>query len=53
MPRLGGQIGNVGLRDRFVLERRGLQVQESAMGGSSFHVADPDGFEVQMGGKDQ
>jgi catechol 2,3-dioxygenase-like lactoylglutathione lyase family enzyme len=35
------------------LERRGLQIRESATGGSSFHVADPDGFEVQMGGKDQ
>jgi catechol 2,3-dioxygenase-like lactoylglutathione lyase family enzyme len=35
------------------LERRGLQVRESATGGSSFHVMDPDGFEVQMGGKDQ
>jgi len=35
------------------LERRGLQVRESATGGSSFHVSDPDGFEVQMGGKDQ
>ena len=35
------------------LERRGLKVRESATGGSSFHVMDPDGFEVQMGGKDQ
>ena len=35
------------------LERRGLKVRESATGGSSFHVSDPDGFEVQMGGKDQ
>ena len=35
------------------LERRGLQIRESATGGSSLHVMDPDGFEVQMGGKDQ
>ncbi len=35
------------------LERRGLKIRESATGGSSFHVMDPDGFEVQMGGKDQ
>ena len=35
------------------LERRGLKVRETATGGSSFHVTDPDGFEVQMGGKDQ
>ena len=35
------------------LERRGLQIRETATGGSSFHVMDPDGFEVQMGGKDQ
>ena len=35
------------------LERRGLQIRESATGGSSFHVMDPDGFEVQMGGRDQ
>lgn len=38
---------------RAALERRGLQTRESATGGSSFHVMDPDGFEVQMGGKDQ
>ena len=35
------------------LERRGLQIRESSTGGSSLHVNDPDGFEVQMGGKDQ
>jgi hypothetical protein len=35
------------------LERRGLQIRESATGGTSLHVMDPDGFEVQMGGKDQ
>jgi catechol 2,3-dioxygenase-like lactoylglutathione lyase family enzyme len=35
------------------LERRGLPIRESATGGSSYHVMDPDGFEVQMGGKDQ
>jgi len=35
------------------LQRRALQIRESATGGSSFHVMDPDGFEVQMGGKDQ
>src|SRR5262249_7630958 len=35
------------------LERRGLKIRESATGGSSFHVMDPDGFEVQMGGTDQ
>jgi len=35
------------------LERRGLKIRESGTGGSSFHVTDPDGFEVQMGGKDQ
>ena len=35
------------------LQRRGLQIRESATGGGSFHVMDPDGFEVQMGGKDQ
>jgi len=35
------------------LERRGLKIRESGTGGSSFHVMDPDGFEVQMGGKDQ
>ena len=35
------------------LERRGLKVRESATGGSRFHVMDPDGFEVQMGGTDQ
>ena len=35
------------------LERRGLQIRESSTGGSSLHVSDPDGFEVQMGGKDQ
>ena len=38
---------------RSALERQGLQIRESATGGSSFHVMDPDGFEVQMGGKDQ
>ena len=38
---------------RAALERRGLQTRESATGGSSFHVMDPDGFEVQMGGRDQ
>jgi catechol-2,3-dioxygenase len=32
------------------LKRRGLEIRET-MG--SFHVSDPDGFEVQMGGKDQ
>ena len=35
------------------LERRGLKIRESTTGGSSFHVMDPDGFEVQMGGTDQ
>ncbi len=35
------------------LERRGLKVREAAVGGSSFIVTDPDGFPVQMGGKDQ
>jgi catechol 2,3-dioxygenase-like lactoylglutathione lyase family enzyme len=35
------------------LERRGLKIRESATGGGSFHVMDPDGFNVQMGGKDQ
>jgi catechol 2,3-dioxygenase-like lactoylglutathione lyase family enzyme len=32
------------------LKRRGLEVRETT---GSFHVKDPDGFEVQMGGKDQ
>lgn len=32
------------------LKRRGLDVRET---GGSFHVKDPDGFDVQMGGKDQ
>jgi catechol 2,3-dioxygenase-like lactoylglutathione lyase family enzyme len=32
------------------LKRRGLEVRETA---GSFHIKDPDGFEVQMGGKDQ
>jgi len=35
------------------LERRKLEIRDSATGGGSFHVMDPDGFEVQMGGKDQ
>jgi catechol 2,3-dioxygenase-like lactoylglutathione lyase family enzyme len=35
------------------LERRGLQIREGKTGGTSFHVQDPDGYEVQMGGKDQ
>ena len=35
------------------LERRGLQPRESDTGGGSFLVMDPDGFLVQMGGKDQ
>jgi catechol 2,3-dioxygenase-like lactoylglutathione lyase family enzyme len=35
------------------LQRRGLQIRESTNGGTSFHVMDPDGFDVQMGGKDQ
>ena len=38
---------------RAELVRRGLQIRESATGGTSLHVMDPDGFEVQMGGKDQ
>jgi hypothetical protein len=32
------------------LKRRGLMVRVQ---GESFHVQDPDGFEVQMGGKSQ
>ena len=32
------------------LKRRGLEVRETA---NSFHIKDPDGFMVQMGGKDQ
>ena len=32
------------------LKRRGLQIRTTE---GSFHVADPDGFEVQMGGKAQ
>ena len=32
------------------LKRRGLEVRATT---GSFHVKDPDGFEVQMGGKDQ
>lgn len=32
------------------LKRRGLQIRTTE---GSFHVADPDGFEVQMGGKTQ
>jgi catechol 2,3-dioxygenase-like lactoylglutathione lyase family enzyme len=32
------------------LKRRGLEVQETER---SFHIKDPDGFIVQMGGKDQ
>lgn len=32
------------------LKRRGLEVRATA---GSFHVKDPDGFEVQMGGKEQ
>jgi catechol 2,3-dioxygenase-like lactoylglutathione lyase family enzyme len=32
------------------LKRRGLEVRETP---GSFHIKDPDGFEVQMGGKDQ
>ena len=32
------------------LKRRGLEVRETT---GSFHVKDPDGFDVQMGGKDQ
>ena len=35
------------------LERRGLEIRESATGGGSFLVIDPDGFLVQMGGEDQ
>src|SRR5438477_2243652 len=35
------------------LERRGSRIRESGTGGTSFHVMDPDGFEVQMGGTDQ
>ena len=35
------------------LERRGLEIRESATGGGSFLVMDPDGFLVQMGGEDQ
>ena len=38
---------------RVELQRRGLQIREGATGGTSFLVADPDGFQVQMGGKDQ
>ena len=38
---------------RAELERRGLKIRDGATGGGSFHVGDPDGFEVQMGGKDQ
>ena len=32
------------------LKRRGLQIRTTE---GSFHVQDPDGFEVQMGGKEQ
>jgi len=32
------------------LKRRGFEVRETA---NSFHIKDPDGFMVQMGGKDQ
>jgi catechol-2,3-dioxygenase len=32
------------------LKRRGMEVQTTA---NSFHIKDPDGFIVQMGGKDQ
>jgi len=32
------------------LKRRGLEVRETT---GSFHIKDPDGFDVQMGGKDQ
>jgi catechol 2,3-dioxygenase-like lactoylglutathione lyase family enzyme len=32
------------------LKRRGLEIRETK---NSFHIKDPDGFEVQMGGKDQ
>ena len=32
------------------LKKRGLNIRTTE---GSFHVADPDGFEVQMGGKDQ
>jgi catechol 2,3-dioxygenase-like lactoylglutathione lyase family enzyme len=32
------------------LKRRGLEVRETA---HSLHIKDPDGFQVQMGGKDQ
>jgi catechol 2,3-dioxygenase-like lactoylglutathione lyase family enzyme len=32
------------------LKRLGLEVRETA---GSFHIKDPDGFDVQMGGKDQ
>ena len=32
------------------LKRRGLMIRVT---GNSFHVQDPDGFEVQMGGKEQ
>ena len=35
------------------LQRRGLEIRESTNGGTSFHVMDPDGFDVQMGGRDQ
>ena len=38
---------------RAELQRRGLQIREGATGGTSFLVGDPDGFQVQMGGKDQ
>jgi catechol 2,3-dioxygenase-like lactoylglutathione lyase family enzyme len=32
------------------LKRRGLEVRDTP---GSFHIKDPDGFDVQMGGKDQ
>jgi hypothetical protein len=32
------------------LKRRGLQIRTTE---DSFHVQDPDGFQVQMGGKKQ
>ena len=32
------------------LKRRGLEIRETP---GSFHIKDPDGFEVQMGGKEQ
>ena len=32
------------------LKRRGLEIRTTQ---NSFHIKDPDGFEVQMGGKDQ